>query len=80
MVRQLRNAFAHNPYRPKWEIRDKTFWKCYPIELDDGSQFTFDATNLDGDGVKPEQVGGLEFWTKLMQHCEGLAQQEVYNK
>jgi hypothetical protein len=43
--------------------------KSYPIELDDGSKFTFDATNLDGDGLKPDQVGGLEFWTKLLEHC-----------
>jgi hypothetical protein len=71
MVNQLRNAFAHNPLRPKWVIFQK-YRNSYPIELDDGSKFTFDATNLDGDGVKPEHVGGLEFWIKLLQHCEKL--------
>jgi hypothetical protein len=71
MVNQLRNAFAHNPWRPKWVIFPK-YQHAYPIVLDDGSTFIFDATSLDGDGVKPEQVGGLEFWTKLLQHCERL--------
>lgn len=71
MVNQLRNAFAHSPYRPKWMIFQR-YRNSYPIELDDGSKFTFDATSLDGDGVKPEHVGGLEFWTKLLQHCERL--------
>ncbi|MCL5801910.1 MAG: hypothetical protein M1283_05265 [Gammaproteobacteria bacterium] len=71
MVYQLRNAFAHNPWRPKWIVFPK-YRNSYPIELDDGSRFTFDATNLNGDGVKPEHVGGLEFWTKLLQHCERL--------
>lgn len=71
MVNQLRNAFAHNPLRPKWVIYQK-YRKTYPIELDDGSKFTFYAANLNGDGVKPEHVGGLEFWTKLLQHCERL--------
>jgi hypothetical protein len=71
MVNQLRNAFAHSPFRPKWVISQK-YRKSYPIELDDGSKFTFDATSLDGDGVIPEHVGGLEFWTKLLQHCERL--------
>lgn len=71
MVNQLRNAFAHNPWRPKWVVYPK-YRKTYPIVLDDGSKFTFDATALDGDGVKPEQVGGLEFWVKLLQHCERL--------
>lgn len=71
MVNQIRNAFAHNPWRPKWRVYDK-FRKTYPIVLDDGSKFTFDTTALHGDGVKPEQVGGLEFWVKLLQHTERM--------
>jgi hypothetical protein len=71
MVHQLRNAFAHNPWRPKWVISTR-YRESYPIELDDGSKFTFNATSLNGDGVQPEHVGGLEFWTKLLQHCERL--------
>jgi hypothetical protein len=71
MVNQLRNAFAHNPWRPKWLIFPK-YRQVYPIMLDDGTSFTFDATNLDGDGVKPEQIGGIEFWVKLLQHCTRL--------
>lgn len=71
MVNQLRNAFAHNPWRPKWLVFEK-YRNTYPIVLDDGTTFTFDATNLNGDGVKPEQVGGLEFWVKLLQHCERI--------
>lgn len=69
MVNQLRNAFAHNPWRPKWVIYQK-YRNVYPIKLYDGSKFEFDARVLDGDGIKPEQVGGLEFWVKLLQHCE----------
>jgi hypothetical protein len=71
MVNQLRNAFAHSPWRPKWKVFSK-YRNIYPITLDDGSSFTFDARSLDGDGVKSEQVGGLEFWVKLLQHCERL--------
>lgn len=76
MVNQLRNAFAHNPWRPKWLVFPK-YQDVYPITLDDGSTFTFDATTLDGDGVKPEQVGGLEFWVKLLQHCGRLVGAKV---
>jgi len=71
MVNQLRNAFAHNPWRPKWVVFPK-YRNEYHIVLDEGSKFTFDATSLDGDGVKPEHVGGLEFWVKLLQHTERL--------
>ena len=70
MVHQLRNAFAHNPWRPRWVIWQQ-YRAIYPIVLGSGSEFTFDATNLNEDGVKPEHVGGLEFWVKLLQHCEG---------
>jgi hypothetical protein len=61
MVNQLRNAFAHNPWRPKWKICSQKARKSYPIELDDGTKFTFDVTSLDGDDLKPDQVGGLGF-------------------
>jgi hypothetical protein len=71
MVNQLRNAFAHNPWRPRWVVYAK-YRNVYPITLDDGSKFIFDATKLDGQPVKPEQVGGLEFWVKVLQHCERL--------
>ena len=71
MVNQLRNAFAHNPWRPKWVVYEK-YRNSYPIILDDGSKFNFDASALNGIGVKPEQVGGLEFWVKLLQHCERM--------
>jgi hypothetical protein len=71
MINQLRNAFAHNPWRAKWLIFPK-YRNIYPIILDDGSAFTFDSTSLNGQGIKPEQVGGLEFWVKLLQHCERL--------
>lgn len=71
MVNQLRNAFAHNPWRPKWVIFPK-YRNKYPIKLSGGSEFMFDATNLDGGGVIPGHVGGLEFWTKLLRHCERL--------
>ena len=71
MVNQLRNAFAHNPWRPRWKIFQK-YRNSYPITLDDGTTFTFDTTNLDGQHVKPEQIGGFEFWIKLLRHCERL--------
>ena len=71
MVNQLRNAFAHNPWRAKWLIYPK-YRNLYPIVLDDGSKFMFDATNLDGQGVMPQQVGGVEFWVKVLQHCKRL--------
>ncbi len=71
MVNQMRNAFAHNPWRPRWVINSK-YRKTYLITLDNGTAFTFDATKLDGDGLKAEHVGGLEFWVELLQHCQRL--------
>ena len=76
MVNQLRNAFAHHPWSPRWKINPK-YRNSYAIALDDGTTCTFDATALDGDGVKPEQVGGLEFWVKVLQHCERLVSAKV---
>ena len=71
MVNQLRNAFAHNPWRPRWVIWPK-YRAVHAITLGATSLPSFDATNLDGAGVKPEDVGGLESWVKILQHCEGI--------
>ena len=70
MVYHLRNAFARNPWRPTWRIFKKQHIGTFPMVLDDGTEFVFDTSHLHGDGVKPEQVGGLEFWVKLLQHFE----------
>lgn len=71
MVNQLRNAFAHSPWRPKWEIRPK-FQKRYEISLSGLGTFVFDAANLNGCVVKPEDVGGLEYWIEVLKYCEQL--------
>ena len=71
MVNQLRNAFAHNPWRPRWVIWPK-YRTVHAVALGATALLNFDATNLDGVGVKPEHVGGLECWVKVLQHCEGI--------
>ncbi|WP_157826847.1 hypothetical protein [Macromonas nakdongensis] len=71
MVNQLRNAFAHNPWRPRWVIRPK-YRSAYLVELGTTILTTFNATSLNGEGVKPEDVGGLESWIKVLQYCEGI--------
>ena len=69
MVNQLRNAFAHNPWQARWVIFPK-YQKSFLVELRDGTSFTFNATSLNGEQIKPEDVGGLEFWVKVLNHCE----------
>lgn len=76
MVNQLRNAFAHNPWRARWVIRPK-FQKVHSVSLGGQAPFEFDATRLDGEGVKPEDVGGFEYWIKVLQYCESIVPDEA---
>jgi hypothetical protein len=71
MVNQLRNAFAHNPFRPRWLIRPHLVGK-YSVKLGEEDRIEFDATRLDGVEVKPEDVGGLEGWIRVLQYCESI--------
>jgi len=73
LVNQLRNAFAHSPWLPKWRIFPK-YRKAYPIKLANGASFTFPAHELDGEFVKPGDYGGLEFWLALLKQCEGMVE------
>jgi len=71
MVNQLRNAFAHNPWRARWVIWPK-FQKVHSVLLGGQAPFEFDATRLNGAGVKPEDVGGFEYWIKVLQYSESI--------
>jgi hypothetical protein len=71
LVNQLRNAFAHNPWRPKWAVWPK-YRSIHSVKLGADAGFDFDATGLDGNGVKPEDVGGLETWVEVLKHCESI--------
>ncbi len=71
MVNQLRNAFAHNPWRARWKVYPK-FQTVHMVKLGEEMSFNFDATCLDGAGVKPEDVGGLEGWVKVLEYCKRI--------
>ena len=71
LVNQLRNAFAHSPWQPRWRIFSK-YRKAYPITLANGARFTFPAHKLNGEYVKPGDYGGREFWLAVLKQCEGM--------
>lgn len=71
---QLRNAFAHNPWRPRWKVWPK-YRSVHRVMLDETHLHDFDATALDGEAIKPEDVGGLESWVKVLQYCERIVPQ-----
>ena len=50
-VRCLRNAFAHNPYEPKWELRDEKYRRRLHLE----ESWDLDLTDCNGKDVDPQQ-------------------------
>lgn len=53
IARLIRNAFAHNPFAPHWEVKGK--WRrVYDVPR----VIHLDATNLDGSNVRREHYGG----------------------
>jgi hypothetical protein len=71
LASHLRNAFAHNPTRPRWTIRER-YRHRYEFELGAGDRIVFDATTLDGKQIQPADFGGFEVWVRVLQHCERL--------
>jgi len=71
LVNQMRNAFAHNLWRPRWQVWAKD-QAVHLVNLGPDAQFKFDARALDGKCVKPEDVGGLETWVNILKHCENI--------
>ena len=52
--RLIRNAFAHNPFHPVWEVRDK--WRNRRFVVPD--VITLDTSGLDGIPVRYKHYGG----------------------
>jgi hypothetical protein len=77
VVNQVRNAFAHSPWRPKWLIK-KHLRQKYEVHLGDLGRSVFDATTLDGQQLKPEDFGGLEAWVNILQYCEQIVPDELF--
>jgi hypothetical protein len=76
VVHQVRNAFAHSPWRPRWKIFENRRHK-YEVHLGAFGQFVFDATTLDSQQLKPEDFGGLEAWVNILQYCEQIVPDEL---
>jgi len=76
MVFQMRNAFAHRPWRTRWRIKAQ-HQGVFPVVLDAESRFDFDTRALDGQRIKPDDVGGFEFWIRLIQHCRALIDRQT---
>jgi len=71
MVNQLRNAFAHNPWRPRWTVWPK-YRSVHRVMLGEIHLHDFDAIDLNGQAIKPEDVGGMESWVKVLQYCKRI--------
>jgi len=71
MVNQLRNAFAHNPWRPKWVIFPQ-YKKSYPIELDDGSKFRLTRAASVATVLSPSMWAGWNFGRNCCSTVKGL--------
>jgi hypothetical protein len=50
MVNQLRNAFAHRPWRPTWIFKQQHLG-VFPVVLDDNSRYDFDTWAPNGQAL-----------------------------
>jgi hypothetical protein len=68
--RLIRNAFAHNPFSPVWEVRGA--WKNRRFVVPD--VITLDTANLDGEPVRREHYGGPIAILRLIEFADGVVQ------
>jgi hypothetical protein len=68
--RLIRNAFAHNPFNPVWEVRDT--WKDRRFVVPD--VITLDTTGLDGEQVRYKHYGGPLAILRLIEYADRVVQ------
>ena len=66
IVKQIRNAYAHDPIHPKWVIRNPNHQKTFQIsEID----LTMNLDNLNGHAFRVEDINGSVGVAKLLNYC-----------
>jgi hypothetical protein len=68
IVYQMRNAFAHTPLTPKWDVK-KTYKRQYRLKLFSQS-ISIDFSELDGQQFLLDHVGGELALFELIEHCK----------
>ena len=68
IVYQMRNAFAHTPLTPKWDVK-KTYKRLYSLRLFSQS-ISVDFSELDGQQFLLDHVGGELALFELIEHCK----------
>ena len=66
IVSQIRNAYAHNPIRPKWVIHNDNHLKTFQIiEID----LTVNLDSLNHSDFRVEHINGFVGLAKLLKYC-----------
>ncbi len=61
----IRNAFAHNPFRPHWRC-DERYQRTYLVKA---INVRFDGKLCNGKELKPDDYGGLQGYMRLLGFC-----------
>jgi hypothetical protein len=66
IINQMRNAFAHRPERPTWRVKNPNFLRAFQVKQ---INLTVDLQELNGQLIKPGQVGGYKAFFDLFKYC-----------
>lgn len=66
IVRQIRNAYAHDPIHPKWDVRKTAHQKTFQISE---IGLTIDLNKLNDQDFRVEHVNGSVGIAKLLNYC-----------
>ena len=66
IVKQIRNAYAHDPIHPKWVIRNPKHQTTFQISK---IGLTINLDNLNGHDFRVEDINGSVGVAKLLNYC-----------
>jgi|GEM_PF-2679434 len=77
IIYQMRNAFAHTPLTPKWDVK-KTYKRLYCLRLFRQS-ISVDFSELDGQDFNLDQIGGVLSLFELIEYCKETVSRLIAN-
>lgn len=77
IIYQIRNAFAHGPAYPKWEVRNSRYFskKFYVTDLN----LEVDLKSLNGKNFIMKHIGGWKGYLDLLHYCIRQVEQRKHD-
>ncbi len=69
VIFQMRNAYAHNPLDPEWQVKKENYLKVFNLDIEKLS-FSLDMNEVNGQRLEADDFGGFAGFFKMVNYAK----------